>query len=134
VATHAPGLQYPHPYSEYDEHDDEALDGDGGPASTGAWELVALLVLVIAGAGLPIVGWLTGIAMVQQSRVWTARDTWIAALAPVPVVAAVAVWAAAGDQAILLNLGPVPVVFVFGGAIAGLLGGAYLTVRAFVLA
>jgi hypothetical protein len=33
-----------------------------------------------------------------------------------------------------LHLGPLAVLVVFGGAIAGLLGGAYLTVRAFVLA
>jgi hypothetical protein len=134
VATHAQGLPYDDlPYEPYEERaDEEWLDDE--PASTGMWELVSLLVLVIAGAGLPGIGWLTGIAMVHQSRVWTGRDTWIAVLGPLPVVAAVAVWAASGDQALLLNFGPLPVVLVFGGAIAGLLGGAYLTVRAFVLA
>ena len=135
MATHAQGLPYDDaPYDAWEQgaDDDQWLDDE--PASTGVWELVALLVLVIAGAGLPGIGWLTGIAMVHQSRVWTARDTWIAVLAPLPVVAGVALWAAAGDQALLLNFGPLPVVFVFGGAIAGLLGGAYLTVRAFVLA
>jgi hypothetical protein len=100
----------------------------------GWWELVTLLVLVIGGAGLPVIGWLTGTAMLHQSHVWTRRDARIAALGPLPVVVAVVLWAAVDDRAVLLNLGPLAVLVVFGGAIAGVLGGAYLSVRAFILA
>jgi hypothetical protein len=129
VATHAHGL----PYEDYDEYEDE-LPGGEAEASVGWWELVTLLVLVIAGAGLPVVGWLTGIAMVHASRAWTARDARIATLGPLPVMIAVGVWAGLGDPSVLLHLGPVGAILVFGGAVGGLLGGAYLTVRAFVLA
>jgi hypothetical protein len=115
-------------------YEDETPADEPAAGATGWWELVALLVLVIGGAGLPVVGWITGIAMVHQSHVWTRRDMRIALLAPVPAVAAVVIWAAVDDQAVLLHLGPLAVLVVFGGAIAGLLGGAYLTVRAFVLA
>jgi hypothetical protein len=126
VATHAHGL----PYEDYEDE----LPGGEAEASVGWWELVTLLVLVIAGAGLPVVGWLTGIAMVHASRAWTARDARIATLGPLPVVIAVGVWAGFGDPSVLLHLGPVGAILVFGGAVGGLLGGAYLTVRAFVLA
>jgi hypothetical protein len=125
VATHVQGL----PFDDYDE-----LPGDEAESSVGWWELVTLLVLVIAGAGLPVLGWLTGIAMLRQSQAWTARDARIATLGPLPVVLAIGAWAGLGDPGVLLHLGPLAAILVFGGAVAGLLGGAYLTVRAFVLA
>jgi hypothetical protein len=129
VATHAHGL----PYEDYESCEDQ-LPGGEAEASVGWWELVTLLVLVIAGAGLPVVGWLTGIAMVHSSRAWTPRDARIATFGPLPVVLALGIWAALGDPSVLLHLGPLGAILVFGGAVAGLLGGAYLTVRAFVLA
>jgi hypothetical protein len=129
VATHAHGL----PFEEYEDYDD-GLPGGEARASVGWWELVTLLVLVVAGTGLPVVGWLTGIAMVHASRAWTPRDARVATLAPLPAVLAIGVWAAAGDPSLLLHLGPIGAILVFGGAVAGLVGGAYLTVRAFVLA
>jgi hypothetical protein len=125
VATHVQGLPF-------DDYDDE-LPGDEAEASVGWWELVTLLVLVIAGAGLPVLGWLTGIAMLHASRAWTARDARIATLGPLPVVVAIGAWAGLGDPGVLLHLGPIAAILVFGGAVAGLLGSAYLTVRAFVL-
>jgi hypothetical protein len=130
VATDA----YDLPYDDGSPYDELPYDDEQPGGSTGWWELVSLLVLVVAGAGLPVVGWLTGIAMVHQSHVWTRRDTRIAAVGPLPVVLAVVVWSALDGQGLLLHLGPLATFLVFGGAIAGLLGGAYLTVRAFMLA
>jgi hypothetical protein len=43
-------------------------------------------------------------------------------------------WAALADPPLLLHFGPLGVLAVFGGAIAGVVGGAYLTVRAFLSA
>ncbi|HMJ33544.1 MAG TPA: hypothetical protein VK501_06480 [Baekduia sp.] len=126
MATHAHGL----PYEDY-EDEPRYAEEDG---SAGWWELISLLVLVVAGVGLPVVGWLTGLAMVHQSHAWTRRDLWIAAVGPLPAVVAVVVWSAVDGQALPLHLGPLGVLILLGGAIAGLLGGAYLTVRAFVLA
>ena len=132
MATHAQGL-----HEAYDPewaYDDDLVDDVDAREVTGPWELLALLVLMIAGIGLPGVGWLTGLALVHQSRVWTARDLRVAALGPLPFVAALAGWAATGDHPILLSFGPLPAVLLFGGAIAGVLGGVYLAARAFVLA
>jgi hypothetical protein len=111
------------------EHDDE------GPRP-GGWELASIIVLAVAGTGLPILGWLVGMALVHLSDVWTERDKTIAVIAPAIVVGLVVVVSAAvGDTGILLlDLGPLAVFLVLGGPIAGLLGAAYLTVRAFVLA
>jgi hypothetical protein len=101
----------------------------------GGWELASLVVLVVAGTGLPIAGWLVGIAMVHLSDVWTERDTRIAVVAPgIAVALAVIAAALAGNTGVLiLDLGPLAVFLFFGGAIAGITGGAYLTWRAFAL-
>jgi hypothetical protein len=131
VATHAHGL----PFDDELPYEEEELryEDDEPARATGWWELVALLVLVVAGAGLPVVGWLTGMAMVGQSHVWTRRDAWIAAVAPLPAVLAMVVWSAIDSPGLLLHLGPLGVLVLFGGALAGLLGGAYLAVRALLL-
>jgi hypothetical protein len=131
VATHAHGL----PFDDELPYEDEGLryEDDEPERATGWWELVALLVLVVAGAGLPVVGWLTGMALVGQSHVWTRRDAWIAAIAPLPAVLAMVVWSAIDSPGLLLHLGPLGVLVLFGGAVAGLLGGAYLAVRALLL-
>jgi hypothetical protein len=119
---------------------DEALEweesGEDDVPRTGRWELVALMTLVIGGTGLPIVGWLVGITLVHLSDVWTERDKTVAVLVPaVAVGLAVIASAAFGPGgAPILELGPVAVLVLFGGLIAGWLGGAYLTVRAFMLA
>jgi hypothetical protein len=122
---------------------DEALDwedsdaGDlAGPGGPGLWELVALVTLVIGGTGLPVIGWLVGMLLVQLSDVWTQRDKTVAVLLPaVAVGLAVIASAAFGPGGTpILELGPLAVLLLFGGMIAGCLGGAYLTVRAFVLA
>jgi hypothetical protein len=126
VATHAHGLPY--------EDELPYEDGEEPAGTSGWWELVALLVLVIAGVALPVVGWLTGMAMVSQSHVWTRRDAWIATVAPLPAVAAVVVWSAVDGGGLPLHVGPLGTLVVFGGAIAGVLGGAYLAVRALLLA
>jgi hypothetical protein len=67
--------------------------------------------------------------------VWTERDKTIAVIAPAIVVGATVIAAAAvRDTGVLvLELGPLAVFVLFGGAIAGILGGAYLTYRAFAL-
>jgi hypothetical protein len=102
----------------------------------GGWELAALVVLVVAGVGLPVLGWVIGMALVHLSDVWTARDKTIAMAGPAVVVAlAVVATALAGDtDTIVLDLGPLAVLVLFGGGIAGVLGAAYLTWRAFALA
>jgi hypothetical protein len=131
VATHAHGL----PFDDELPYEEEELryEDDEPARATGWWELVALRVLVVAGAGLPVVGWLTGMAMVGQSHVWTRRDAWISAVAPLPAVLAMVVWSAIDSPGLLLHLGPLGVLVLFGGALAGLLGGAYLAVRALLL-
>jgi hypothetical protein len=125
VATHAHGLPY---------EDDLDVELDASSTTAGWWELGSVLVLVVAGVGLPIAGWLAGIGMVHQSHAWTARDRRIATVAPLPFVAAAVAWAALADPPLLLHFGPLGVLAVFGGAIAGVVGGAYLTVRAFLSA
>jgi hypothetical protein len=101
----------------------------------GFWELASLVVLVVAGTGLPILGWLVGIAMVHLSDVWTERDKTIAVLAPAVAVSALVIASAAfGPGGVtVLEFGPVAVLVLFGGLVAGWIGGAYLAVRAFLL-
>lgn len=119
---------------------DEALEWDDADADDvaepGVWEFVALLTLVVGGTGLPIVGWLVGIVLVHLSDVWTERDKTVAVLVPAAAVglAVIASAALGPGGAPVLELGPLAVLVLFGGMIAGWLGGAYLTVRAFVLA
>jgi hypothetical protein len=102
----------------------------------GWWELWSLVTLVIGGTGVPILGWLVGIAMVHFSDVWTERDKTIAVLVPAAAVGALVIASAAFGPggATLLELGPVAVLVLFGGLVAGWIGGAYLAVRAFMLA
>ena len=101
----------------------------------GFWELASLVTLVVAGTGLPIIGRLVGITMVHLSDVWTERDKTIAVLAPAVAVSALVIASAAFGPGgvMLLELGPVAVLVLFGGLVAGWIGGAYLAVRAFVL-
>lgn len=115
------------------EWEEPAGDEVTGP---GLWELVALLTLVIGGTGLPVIGWLVGIVLVHLSDVWTERDKTVALLLPAAGVGlAVIASAAFGPGGVpILELGPVAVFVLCGGLIAGWLGGAYLTVRAFMLA
>ena len=120
--------------------DDVAGDGDGEVVRPGAWELTALVVLVVAGVGLPVLGWMAGMAMVLLSRAWTTRDKAIAVAGPLWVLVALVVASAvAGGAAIrlgslVLDLGPSALLLVFGGAIASVLGALWLMWRAFVLA
>jgi hypothetical protein len=114
----------------------EVTHYDDDPAvRPGWWELVSLTALVIAGIGLPVVGWLVGITMVHLSDVWTARDKRIATIAGLTAVTVVVVGSAfTGDTGvILLDLGPPAVLILLGGAVAGIAGGAYLIWRAFEL-
>ena len=116
--------------------EESTVDGDPREGRPGFWELASLVTLVVAGTGLPVIGWLVGIAMVHLSDVWTDRDKTIAVVVPAAAVGLVVIAAAAfgpGGTPIL-ELGPVAVLVLFGGLIAGWLGGAYLAVRAFVLA
>lgn len=117
-------------------HDDDAT-GEWRvaepPARAGAWEAFAIFVLAIAGTGVPIVGWLVGMALVHLSDVWTPRDKTLAAAGPLCVVAVLVVVVAVAQRSGALapfGLGPLPLLLLGGGAVAGWLGAAYLTVRA----
>jgi hypothetical protein len=118
---------------------DEALEWEDAREEDvvrpGFWELASLVVLVVGGTGLPIIGWLVGIAMVHLSEVWTQRDKTIAVLAPAVAVSALVIASAAfGPGGVtVLEFGPVAVLVLFGGLVAGWIGGAYLAVRAFLL-
>jgi hypothetical protein len=114
---------------------EESYEDDDLPRP-GWWEFWSLVTLVIGGTGVPIVGWLVGIAMVHLSDVWTERDKTIAVIAPAAAVGLLVIASAAFGPggAPILELGPVAVLVLLGGFVAGWLGGAYLTVRAFVLA
>lgn len=115
------------------EHE-HALDReDDDEPRPGWWELASLIVLVVAGTGLPLLGWLVAMGMVHLSDVWTERDKTIAVIAPAAVVGAVVIAAGAfGPQGTpVLTLGPLAVLVLFGGAIAGFLGAGYLAWRCF---
>ena len=118
------------------EWEEGRVDDDEDVARPGRWELASLITLVVAGTGLPLIGWLVGIGMVHLSDVWTDRDKTIATLVPAAVVGLCVIASAAVGSSgpMLLDLGPLAFFLFFGGAIAGLLGAAYLTWRAFQLA
>jgi hypothetical protein len=112
----------------YYEDDDVAVDRPGW------WELVALTTLVVAGTGLPVFGWLVGITMVHLSEAWTARDKRIATVAGLIAVAAAVIGSLFTSGIVLLDLGPLAVLILLGGPIAGVVGAIYLIWRAFELA
>jgi hypothetical protein len=105
-------------------------------ARPSSWELLSLITLVVAGTGLPIIGWLVGIGMVALSDVWSERDKTVAILGPAVAVAATIIAAAAvgpGGTPVL-ELGPAAVAVLLSGPIAGWLGGIWLTARLFAYA
>jgi hypothetical protein len=118
------------------EWEEGRVDDDEDVARPGRWELASLITLVVAGTGLPLIGWLVGIGMVHLSDVWTERDKTVAVLMPAAAVGLLVIASAAFGPggAPVLEIGPLPVLVLLGGAVAGWLGGAYLTVRAFMLA
>lgn len=112
---------------------EELRDDEDELARPGWWELVSLITLVVAGTGLPIIGWLVGIGMVVLSDVWSERDKTVAVLVPAVAVAATIVAAAAlgPSGTAVLELGPAAVAVLLSGPIAGWLGGIWLTARLF---
>jgi hypothetical protein len=122
-----------HRTTETDAEADADAGDEAPPQAAGWWELAALVVLTIGATGVPVIGWLVGMSMVGLSDAWTERDKTIAAVAPAGVVAALVVVAAIMQRngtLEVLGLGPLTLLALLGGAVAGLLGSAYLAVRA----
>jgi hypothetical protein len=106
-------------------------------ARPGWWEFASVVVLVVAGTGLPIIGWAVGMGLVFLSDVWTTRDKAIAVAAPLWAVIGLVAWSAVArgtGGGFPLGMSPAAVLLLLGGAVAGLLGALYLTWRAFALA
>jgi hypothetical protein len=52
------------------------------PRRGGALEVVALILVLLGGAIIPVLGWLAGVALLWASRAWTVRDKLIGTLVP----------------------------------------------------